>query len=138
MQLNPNDSHIIANASKYYLFFGDLDRARELIDRAMQLNPLHPGWYWTCLGTNYYLSGDFETAAECMRKNTQQGGHDHVWLAMCYHALGETEHAAKSVADALAVDDTASVAKYTQWDTYRDPATLEGIRERMAAIGLPA
>jgi TolB-like protein/Flp pilus assembly protein TadD len=137
-RLNPNDSHIIARSSLYYIFLGEIDEAKALIDKAMLLNPLHPGWYWSHLGMIYFFRDDYKTAADCMRKNTEPSGYDHAWLAVCYTASGDHKQAKKAVEKARTLDKDASIARYTQWDTYKDPAILESIRERMAVAGLPA
>ena len=138
MRLNPNDSHIIAKSSLYYIFLGAIDEAKKLIDKAMLLNPLHPGWYWSYLGMIYFFREDYKTAVECMRKNTEPSGYDMAWLAVCYTAFGESKQAKNTVDKACALDKDASIARYTQWDTYKEPAILEALRERMAAAGLPA
>ena len=138
MQLSPNDSLIIARASRYYIYLGDIDKAKILIDRAMHLSPLHPGWYWVHLGMIYYFSEDYKSAIECMRKNIEPSGHDMAWLAACYAASGESELAARAVAQACEIDKDASIAKYTQWDAYKDSTRLELLREGMASAGLPA
>jgi TolB-like protein len=137
-RLNPNDSHIIAKSSLYYIFLSEIDKAKSLIDRAMLLNPLHPGWYWSYLGMIYYFREDYKMAVECMRKNSEPSGYDLAWLAVCYTAFGESKQAKNTVDKACALDKDASIARYTQWDTYKEPAILEALRERMAAAGLPA
>ena len=138
LQLNPNDSHIMARSSMYYIFLGEIDKAKSMIDRAMHLNPLHPVWYWTYLGVIYYYKEDYKSAIECMRKNTEPSGFDLAWLAVCYAASGKAEQANAAVKKACEIDKDASIAKYTQWDVYKEPARLESLRELMAAAGLPA
>jgi adenylate cyclase len=138
IQLSPNDSLIIARASRFYIFLGEIDKAKILIDRAMHLSPLHPGWYWGHLGMIYYFREDYKSAIECMHKNTEPSGYDMASLAVCYAATGEAELAAKAVAQACEIDKDASIAKYTQWDAYKEPARLELLREEMALAGLPA
>jgi hypothetical protein len=73
-----------------------------------------------------------------MRKNTEPSGYDMASIAVCYAAKGEAELAAKAVVQACEIDKDASIAKYTQWDAYKEPARLELLRERMALAGLPA
>ena len=137
-QLSPNDCLIMARSSMYYIFLGEIEKAKNLIERAMLLNPLHPVWYWTYLGVNYYYLEDYKSAIESMRKNTDPSGFDLAWLAVCYTALGEAELAQRAVKKACELDGNASIAKYTQWDVYKDPAKLESLRECMAVAGLPA
>ena len=86
----------------------------------------------------YYFREDYKSAVECMRKNSEPSGYDLAWLAVCYTAFGELEQAKNTVDKARALDKDASIARYTQWDTYKEPAILEALRERMAAAGLPA
>jgi hypothetical protein len=73
-----------------------------------------------------------------MRKNSELSGYDLAWLAVCYTAFGEVELAQKAVKKACELDEDASIAKYTQWGVYKDPAKLESLRECMAMAGLPA
>jgi hypothetical protein len=73
-----------------------------------------------------------------MRKNTEPSGYDLAWLAVCYTTFGELEQAKITVEKACALDKDASIARYTQWDTYKEPAILESLRKSMAAAGLPA
>ena len=44
--LNPMDSSTIAYLGDLMLHAGDWERGCALVERARQLNPNHPGWYW--------------------------------------------------------------------------------------------
>ena len=44
--LNPMDSGTIAYLGTLMSLAGDWERGCALVDRAIQLNPKHPGWYW--------------------------------------------------------------------------------------------
>ena len=136
-QLNPNDSHIIAKSSLYYIFLGEFDLSREMVERAMRLNPLHPGWYWLHLGMIDYFNGKYLSAIEQIRKNSEQSAYDLIWLAACYAASGDDERARDTVARAFEIDDRLSIAKYTQWDSFKNSAHLEQVRMHMAAAGVP-
>ena len=56
-------------------------------------------------------------------------------LEVCYATTGEVELAAKTVALSCEIDKDISIATYTQWDAFKEPARLEMLREGMAATG---
>ena len=50
IELNPNDADILAEMGDALTNVGQLERARQLLTRAMSLNPLCPDWYFWYLG----------------------------------------------------------------------------------------
>jgi TolB-like protein/Tfp pilus assembly protein PilF len=62
LALNPMDGYTLANLGMRTAYLGDWDRGCEMVRRAMQLNPRHPGWYWLPLLANAYRNRDFTAA----------------------------------------------------------------------------
>lgn len=45
LELNSGHSDVLAEIGSCHLFLGEYDRAVELLDQAIALSPVHPGWY---------------------------------------------------------------------------------------------
>ncbi|MBO9436951.1 winged helix-turn-helix domain-containing protein [Ruegeria sp. R13_0] len=62
LELNPNNSDILAEVGSCFAMLGEEDRAIELLDQAMELSPVHPGWYHYPRCWRYAREGYFEAA----------------------------------------------------------------------------
>ena len=54
-------------------YAGDWDRGCALVERARQLNPNHPGWYWFPVFFNAYRKGDYNGALDAALKINMPG-----------------------------------------------------------------
>lgn len=92
IQYNPNDADILAEMGHSSSVSGDTDRAVELINRAMKLNPFYPDWYLWHLGEAYFDMSDYDEAIRTLNKM-----HDkteaHRMLAASNAFLGRTNEA---------------------------------------------
>ena len=62
LQLNPGHADILAEIGHCHAFLGEFDRAIPLLDKAIDLSPIHPGWYHYAHAWRFAL-GDFWQAA---------------------------------------------------------------------------
>lgn len=58
LRLNPNNSEILADAAQILSQLGDLERAREMAEKAITINPGHPAWYHGPLAVYHILKGN--------------------------------------------------------------------------------
>ena len=73
---------------------GDWERGLALAERAKQLNPHHPGWYWFADFYNAYRQGDYRGALGfALKVNLPGHWATHAALAAAYGQLGEREAA---------------------------------------------
>lgn len=71
LRLNPNNANYLAVVSLHMAMVGEWKRAMEFMDKAMRLNPHHPGWYHIVAYMNYYRQGRYDLALiEARRFNT--------------------------------------------------------------------
>ena len=100
--LNPMDGNSIAFLGELLTYAGDWERGLALADRAKQLNPNHPGWYWYADFYNAYRQGDDRGALNFARK-VNLPGHwfAHASVAAACGQLGQREAADKAVRDLL-------------------------------------
>ena len=71
--LNPMDSSSTAYLGTLMLHEGDWERGCALVERARQLNPNHPGWYWFAAFWDAYRKQDYRGALEVALKINMPG-----------------------------------------------------------------
>ena len=71
--LNPMDGNSIAFLGELLTYAGDAERGLALAERAKQLNPHHPGWYWYADFYDAYRRGDDRGALECRAQGQHAG-----------------------------------------------------------------
>lgn len=118
-RLSPNDAHIAVKMARYLAFTDQLDNALELVQRAMFLNPLHPGWYWQELGVVYYAMGEFDLAVNIFNRNWELGAYDLAFIAACHVANDDIDNAKICCQRALTKSPKSSVRLFTQFSRYQ-------------------
>jgi len=69
VELNPMDGNSLAFLGELLIYAGDSERGLSLAERAKQLNPNHPGWYWHANFNHAYREGDYRGALACALKS---------------------------------------------------------------------
>jgi TolB-like protein/Tfp pilus assembly protein PilF len=60
--LNRMDGNSVAYLGELLIYAGSAERGMQLVERAKQLNPNHPGWYWFADFYHAFSQGDFRGA----------------------------------------------------------------------------
>jgi TolB-like protein len=136
--LSPNDAHVTVKLGRYYAYTDQLDKALQTVQRAMRLNPMHPGWYWQELGIVNYSMGDYQKAIENFYKNPDIGSYDLAWIGASQAAQGNTSLARQAARKAIEMEPKASVYKFTKFDTYQDISRHDLLCDRMISAGIPS
>ena len=88
--LNPLNSPTLAGLGALIAYAGDWERGCALVERAVELNPRHPGWYWFPLFYDAYRRGDYrEAVAIAFKINLPKFFVTHEALAAAYGQLAE-------------------------------------------------
>jgi TolB-like protein/Tfp pilus assembly protein PilF len=138
--LNPLNSPTVAGMGALMAYTGDWERGCALVERAMQLNPRHPGWYWIPFYCNAYRKGDYRGAVNFAIKFNLPGFHVmHEALAAAYGQLGEHEKAAESLREIFRLKPDYGTAGRQRLEKWFDPefAThmIDGLRK--AGLKIP-
>lgn len=138
VELAPDHADLHALYALALTFAEQPDKAIRHAERAMELNPLDPGWYCGVLGHAYRYTGRYEDALKILLEyNRQSAGFGLVDIVLTYADLGECEKA-KNYADALlAARPAFTVASWAQTQNCIDPNRLETDRQSLTAAGLP-
>jgi TolB-like protein/Tfp pilus assembly protein PilF/predicted Ser/Thr protein kinase len=112
LALNNMEGYITAFLGMHFAYAGDWERGCALSERSTQLNPNHPGWYWSAMVFNAYRQRDSQRALElALRINMPDLWTAQLALAVIYSQLGEMEQARAALGDLLALrPDFAAIA----------------------------
>lgn len=107
LQLNPNDTSLMADLGLRYGVRGRWDEGLPLLEEAFARNPGQPGQYRIAFVLKHYVDGDYEAAlAQAKQLDAPNVAIAYVALAICYGQLGLSEEAKDAVAQILAIDPT--------------------------------
>ncbi|MGZ5154509.1 MAG: protein kinase domain-containing protein [Burkholderiales bacterium] len=101
MALNRMDGSTLEFVAHMIAFAGDWEHGCDVAERARQLNPRHPAWYWALPFYNAYRKGDYSGARTFVKYNMPRNVLNHTIVAALYGQLGEREAAGKAVRELL-------------------------------------
>ncbi len=135
--LNPMDGNSIAFLGELLTYAGDWERGMALAERAKQLNPNHPGWYWYADFYNAYRQGDDRGALGFAQKADLPGHWGmHAALAAACGQLGEREAAGKAVRDLLKLRPDFPTTARKDIEKWWEPAYVERLIDGWRKAGL--
>jgi adenylate cyclase len=135
--LNPSDGATVEYLGHLLAFAGDWDRGCEWAERARELNPHHPAWYWALPYLDAYRRGDYRGARAFIPKANMPGQYYSLALfAALYGQLGEHEAAARALGDLVALKaDFAEIAR-DQFGKWYRPDLVEQLIDGLRKAGL--
>ncbi len=137
LALNRMDASTAAILGMMIAYAGDWESGLGIVERAMQLNPHHPGWYHYAALTDAYRRRDYSGALASALKVNMPGYYwPHALLAAVYGQLGEAERARAALRelDAL-IPDFAATAR-EEFEKWHDPELTEHLLEGLRKAGL--
>ncbi len=146
LSLNPLHSTIIAIVGMMLAYAGDWDRGVEMVQRAMDLNPHHPGWLHWVIATNHYRKGEYEQALVQAKRSTLS---QLVWapltVAVAAGQLGLAADARvaldalrKNHPTLLEADAVRELWSRWQWDPGLVDHVIDGFQKAKALVEQPA
>ena len=137
LALNALDGATVEYLAHLLAFSGNWERGRELGDRARELNPHHPAWYWSLPLLDAYRRGDYQGARVLIPNASMPGQFfSHALFAAVYGQLGDDEPARREVHQALSLRaDFAEIAR-DQFGRWYLPELVEHLIEGLRKAGL--
>jgi tetratricopeptide (TPR) repeat protein len=139
LALNPLDGAIMGEVALWMSYSGNWQRGRELMERAMVLNPRHPGFLWYPLVHDAYRQKDYSRALDyALRVNLPGQFWTHLVLAMVHGQLGNRDAAARALQELLAIypDFPAHARQEIEKFFYAQRAHAEHVIEGLRKAGL--
>lgn len=138
VNLNPNDSTTVAMTGLLTAYAGDWETGLALLEKAMALNPYHPGWYYFPLAFDHYRNGNYEHALEEALKVNMPGYHpNHMTLAAVYGQLGRSREARAAVENLLQLfPGYGARARKELGKWFHEPDMLDHVLDGLRKAGL--
>lgn len=140
IELNPGHADVLADMAFCYANLREWDVALPLATRAIELSPVHPGWYRWTTALHYFENDDPQSALIEFKKGALPGLFwYHAYTASLHAVLGENDAAASEVRELLQLfpnfaehvrDECERLHKPTEW-TER---LVDGLREAGLAV----
>jgi len=138
--LNPMDGNSVAYLGELLVYTGSVERGMQLVERAKQLNPNHPGWYWFADFYHAYSQGDYRDAVGFALKSKLRGNPlAPMFLAAAYGQLGDVEGGVIAAAELVKFRPELPALMRKQvakvWNPEYGARFLEGLRK--AGLEIP-
>ena len=140
--LAPNNADLLINIAWFLPQFGQPNRAVELTEKALKLNPSYPGWYNQELRDVYFFGRQFDKSVKYSKLITDPFATDYAYLAAASAMAGDMAGAKVAAAQVVRLDPNWSVEKYlSDGGGYPDDAAMlfiETARKAGVAACVPA
>jgi serine/threonine-protein kinase len=135
--LNPMDGFNLAYMGNYMVNGGEWERGCAWTEKARNLNPNFPGWYWFAPSHRAYHEEDYRTALEfALKVNMPSLWRSHLLLAAIYGQLGEVEAAQRAARDLLTMRPDFAGAERIELGKFWQPEFAEHVIEGLRKAGM--
>ncbi len=137
LALNSMDGFTAAYLGFQIAYAGDWERGCALAERATQLNPNHPGWYWFPLFFNAYRKRNYQGALDTVLKvNMPAFWRTQFALATAHAQLGEHDAASNAVRELLTIRPDFPVVARNELRKWWDAELIEHLVDGLRKAGL--
>jgi len=136
--LNPYDARVLALRSPLSTYLGKPDEGRAWIEKAMTLNPLHPGWYETNLGLACYCSGAYEEGDAVYSSVAQPQIGVLAGLVACRAQLKDARGVQSARAALLRAEPNFSAKRFVDMRPFKFASDRDHLLEGLRKGGLPS
>ena len=136
--LSPNDADGFYGLSNVLSWAGQVDEAKEIIKKAMLLNPMYPVWYLWSLGHAHFLNREYEEAIDTFTELLSRNENflpAYPYLAAIYQELGREEEARIHMEKLNEKSPLITLDAWKQRLPYKDQAKLDRLFNTWQSIG---
>lgn len=127
LRLSPNNAEILANTGWIIAQTSNGEEARTMIERAIELNPAHPPWYWGGLAIHALRRGEAEDALRFSRQMSEDDPLTPYLLAAAFRMGGNEAAANQELARAAQMTTEANMAVAAVLHRHNIPADLQNL-----------
>jgi len=110
--LSPSDADLLLVIAWTIPGFGESERAVNLAEKALKLNPHYPDWYNQGLSLVFFFGEQYDKSAKYRLLVKEPAALDYAFLAMAYAYLGRTGDAEAAAANVKKLDPTWIAERY--------------------------
>ena len=133
MELCPSDAYIMGKNAALLVYLGEPEKALEIVQHAMRINPFCPDDLFVDEGMCYFWLGKYSEAANCFRKMKTPDRESVFYLTASLSKLGEGIKSAETLKQAFKITDL-SVEDFLLTQHYQNPELKQELREILESI----
>ena len=138
LDLNPYDADALAQTGYLRALRGDAKAGLDLLDKAVQLNPIHPPWYYYDRGEALLIAGRYRDAAASFACLPRKSAWQWARLAVCYAATGDGDKALACVRHGHALVPDLTIAQIVNECRMERAEAREQLRQGLLVAGWDA
>ena len=133
MELCPSDAYIMGKNAALLVYLGEPEKALEIVQHAMRINPFCPDDLFVDEGMCYFWLGKYSEAVNCFRKMKTPDRESIFYLTASLSKLGEGIKSAETLKQAFKMTDL-SVEDFLLTQHYQNPELKQELREILQSI----
>ena len=133
MELCPSDAYIMGKNAALLVYIGEPEKALEIVQHAMRINPFCPDDLFVDEGMCYFWLGKYSEAVNCFRKMKTPDRESIFYLTASLSKLGEGIKSAETLKQAFKMTDL-SVEDFLLTQHYQNPELKQELREILESI----
>lgn len=137
MELSPCDAYIMARTASFYTFNGQPDRATEIIEKAIKLDPFLPVWCVEERGIALFGSDKYQEAISALNELPFQSYRSRLYQCAALMAMGEVEDSKRAMKQALATNKELTATWFMRKECWRELDKRNRIKASLIEAGLP-
>ncbi|RWA64595.1 MAG: transcriptional regulator [Mesorhizobium sp.] len=135
LDLNPYDADTLAQTGYFRALRGDGEAGLALLDKAIQLNPMHPNWYYYDRGETLLTLDRYREAAASFSCLPRKGAWQWARLAVCHALAGDAEKALACAREGRALKPDLTVAQIVRETRLERAQDRERVRRGLELAG---
>ncbi len=133
MELCPSDAYIMGKNAALLVYLGEPEKALEIVQHAMRINPFCPDDLFVDEGMCYFWLGKYSEAVNCFRKMKTPDRESVFYLTASLSKLGEGIKSAETLKQAFKMTDL-NVEVFLLTQHYQNPELKQELREILQSI----
>ncbi|WP_292324331.1 winged helix-turn-helix domain-containing protein [Mesorhizobium sp.] len=138
VDLNPYDADTLAQTGFFRAMRGDGEAGLALLDKAVQLNPMHPTWYYYDRGEALLAVGRYQEAAASFSCLPRKSAWQWARLAACHAFAGDHAKALACVREGRALEPDLTIAQIVREMRMERAEDRERLRRGLELAGWDA
>ena len=133
MELCPSDAYIMGKNAALLVYLGEPEKALEIVQHAMRINPFCPDDLFVDEGMCYFWLEKYSNAANCFRKIKTPSRESLFYFAATLFKLEEEKKSAETLMQAFKMTDM-SVEDFLLTQHYQNPELKQQLQEILQSI----
>ena len=137
IELNPNGADFLVFLGWALSYRNQTEEALLHMERAQELNPFHPGWYYWDIALAHFVARDYQTSIDVLNQRNPKSIGTYELLAYNHAMLGDHAEAADAIARVLEAKPNLTIEQARRLEPFEHEEDLEHYLDAMRIAGVP-